>query len=129
MPWRCSARFRVQNCSTEDVIGGAEYPRAAELSRGMSLIGPGYARSGLLIAIELPPGPCLVSARWSASRRGSPSRAAQVERDWYMTPVFRTELAELGLSDATLIAVQRHWAGQPTVNGSTGWKPAIPDFP
>ena len=52
---------------------------------------------------------CLASAQWSASRRVSPSRAAQVERGgWSKTPVFQTELKELGQRDATLKVVQRH---------------------
>jgi hypothetical protein len=55
--------------------------------------------------------PCLASAQWSASRRVSPSRAAQVERDWSITPVFRTELAEVRQRDATLKVVQRHGGG------------------
>ena len=55
--------------------------------------------------------PCLASAEWSASRRVSPSRAAQVERDWSITPIFRAELAELRQRYATLKVVQRHGAG------------------
>ena len=55
--------------------------------------------------------PCLASAQWSASRRVSPSRAAQVERDWSITPIFRAELAELRQRYATLKVVQRHGAG------------------
>ena len=51
---------------------------------------------------------CLASAQWSASRRVSPSRAAPVERNWSITPVFRTELAELRQRGATLKVVQRH---------------------
>src|SRR5215472_11148162 len=56
--------------------------------------------------------PCAASVQWSASWRVSPSRAAQVERGgWSPTPVFQTELEELGQRDATLKVVQRHGAG------------------
>src|SRR5215471_6238892 len=52
------------------------------------------------------------SVQWSASWRVSPSRAAQVERGgWSPTPIFQTELEELGQRDATLHAKAKRATG------------------